>query len=61
MGYVGILVSGPELSVDSVAADGLVLLKRPEMSKQVLRMAIDTYSGHVQLPEMQVKDTFGDS
>jgi hypothetical protein len=27
------------------------------MSKQVLRIAIDTYSDHVQLPSVHVKDT----
>lgn len=39
-------------------SSGLVLFSRSEMSKQVLRTAIDTYSGHVQFPYIQEKDTF---
>jgi hypothetical protein len=51
-----------ELSVEEVVgstiSSGVVLFKRLERSKQVLRTAKDVYLVHVQLPDVHVKDTF---
>lgn len=47
-----------EKVVSSAKSSGVVLFKRLDISKQVLRTAKDVNLVHVQLPDVHVKDTF---
>lgn len=46
------------VAVALAAFSGLILFKKLEISKQVLRTAREVYPVHVQLPDVHVKDTF---